>query len=114
MLVDVLGKYVKAAIENLEYNLVKSDTNLPKCCTPMSTRYHPSEDVTKELNVEGVQFYQELIGIIRREVEIIRVDILLEVSLLLSQLDLPKHLTPTGCISHIRLLEASAEEEAVL
>ena len=80
----------------------------------MSTSYHPSEYVTKELNVEGVQFYQELIGILRWAVEIGRVDILLEVSLLLSHLSFAKNCTPTGCISHIWQLEASAEEEAVL
>ena len=48
----------------------------------MSTRYHPSEDVTKKLNVEGVKFYQDMIGILRWAVEIGRVDILLEVSIL--------------------------------
>ena len=40
-------KYVKAAIDSLESKLGKSDMHLPKCRTPMSTRYHPSEDVTK-------------------------------------------------------------------
>ena len=49
-----LEKYVKAAIENLESKLGKSDMHLPKCRTPMSTSYHPSEDVKKELNMEGV------------------------------------------------------------
>ena len=56
----------------------------------MSKSYHPSEYVTKELNVEGIQLYQELIGILRWAVEIGRVDILLEVSLLSSHLDLPR------------------------
>ena len=55
-----LENYVKPATENLKSKLGKSDMHLPKCRTPMSTSYHPSEDVTKELNVEGVQFYQEL------------------------------------------------------
>ena len=55
-------KYIKAAIENLESKIGKIDMHLPKCRTPMSTSYHPIEEVTKELNVEGVQFYQELIG----------------------------------------------------
>ena len=82
--------YVKAAIDNLESKLRKSDMHLPKCCTPMSMSYHQSEDVTKELNVGGVQFYKELIGIIQWAVEIGRVDILLEVSLLLSHHDLPR------------------------
>ena len=45
--------YVKAAIENLESKFGKSDMHLPKCRTPMSTSYHPSEDVTKELNLEA-------------------------------------------------------------
>ena len=56
--------YVNAAIDNLESKVRKSDTHLPKCHNPMSTSYHLSEDVTKELNVEGVHFYQELIGIL--------------------------------------------------
>ena len=56
----------------------------------MSTRYHPSEDTTKELNAEGVQFYQEMIGILLWAVEIGRVDIVLEVSLLSSHLTLPR------------------------
>ena len=40
-------KYVKAAIYSLESKLGKSDTQLQNCRTPMSTSYHPSEDVTK-------------------------------------------------------------------
>ena len=54
----------------------------------MSTTYYPSEDLTKEMNSEGLQIYQELICILRWAVEIGRVDILLEVSLLSSQLAL--------------------------
>ena len=46
--------------------------------------------------MEGVQFYQELIGILRWAVEIGRVNILFEVSLLSSHLALPRigHLQP--------------------
>ena len=82
--------YVKSAIDNPESKLGQSNMHLTKCRTPMSTSYHPSEDVTKELNTEGVQFYQELIRILRWEAEIGRFDILLEVSLLLSHLDFPR------------------------
>ena len=82
--------YVKAEIDNLESKLGKREMKLPKCCTPMSTRYYPSEDVTKELNVEVIQFYQELIGILRWAAEIGRVEILLEVSLLSSKLSFPR------------------------
>ena len=70
-------KYVKAAIDNLESKLRKSDMHLPKCRTTMSRKYHPSEDVKKELNVEGIQFYQELIWVLRWAVEIVIVGILL-------------------------------------
>ena len=55
----------------------------------MATTYQPSEDVSKEMNEEGLQVYQELIGILRWAVDIGRVDILLEVSLISSQLALP-------------------------
>ena len=56
----------------------------------MTIIYHPREDATKEMNAKGMQVYQELIGIIRWSVKIGRVDILLEVSLLLYQLALPR------------------------
>ena len=41
------------------------------------------------MNAEGLKLYQELIGILREAVEIGRVDILLEVSLISFQLALP-------------------------
>ena len=47
------------------------------------------------MNVEGLQIYRELIGILRWAVNIGRVDILLEVSLISSQLTLP-------CVGHIK------------
>ena len=82
--------YVKSAIDNPESKLGQSNMHLTKCRIPMSTSYHPIEDVTKELNFEGVQFYQELIGVLRWAVEIGRVGILLEVSLLSLSLDFPR------------------------
>ena len=54
----------------------------------MATTYHPSEEVAIEINAKGLQVYQELIGILQWAVEIGWVEILLEVSLLLSQLSL--------------------------
>ena len=51
------GKYIKAANENVEARLAKSDLRLPsKCDTPMSTSYQPSKDVTREIN----QSYQRV------------------------------------------------------
>ena len=84
-------KYVKAAVENVELKLAKRNCRLPFCCnTPMVTTYHSSKEVRKEMNTEGLQVYQELIGILSWALDIGRVDILLEVSLLLSQLVLPR------------------------
>ena len=84
-------KYVKAAVENVKYKLANSNCRIPyRCNTSMATTYHPSEYMTKKINAEGMQVYQELIGILHWEVEIGRVDILLELSLLSSQLALTR------------------------
>ena len=59
-------KYVRASIENVEARLAKSDLSLPsRCDTPMSTSYHPSKYVTREMNAKGFHTYQELIGTLR-------------------------------------------------
>ena len=84
-------KYVKAVIENVESRLDTSNLRLPsRCDTPMSTSYYPSEDVTREMNAKGLHTYQELIRIRGWEIEIRRIDILLEVSLLSSHLAFPR------------------------
>ena len=76
-------KYVKDAGENVKLKLPNRKYRLHyRCNTPMTTTYYPSENMTKEMNAEGLQIYQELIGILRWTVEIGRVDILLEVSLI--------------------------------
>ena len=56
----------------------------------MPTRYHTSEYAPKEINAQGVQTYKESIGIFIWAVEIGRVYILLEASLLSSHLPLPR------------------------
>ena len=58
-------KYLKAAIDNVESKLAKSGEKLPVCNTPFTSGYHPAEDVTAELNADGLQYYQELIGVLR-------------------------------------------------
>ena len=55
----------------------------------MATTYNLSEEVTKEMNEEGLQVYQELIVILLWSFKIGRLDILLELSFLSSQLVLP-------------------------
>jgi hypothetical protein len=84
-------KCIKAAIENVEKKL---GGELPfskgQCSTPMRTDCHPAEDTHTELDAEGLGCYQELIGVLRWVVEIGRLDILLETSLLSSHLALPR------------------------
>ena len=47
-------------------------------------------DITKELSPEDATYYQSLIGVLRWIVEIGRIDIIVEASLLASQMALPR------------------------
>jgi hypothetical protein len=84
-------QYVKAAVTNVEEDLANQNRRLPpKCVTPFSSGYAPWMEVSPELKADGVQRFQELIGQLRWAVEIGRVDILLETSLLSSYLAMPR------------------------
>ena len=84
-------KYVKAAIENVEKSLEKKKKKLPtKCATPTTYKYRPEDDLSQHLEGDEITYFQELIGVLRWAIEIGRVDILLEVSLLSSQLAAPR------------------------
>ena len=79
----LLDTYCQAAVKNVEDMLSKDNLRLPsKCVRPLTNGYCPKMDVTQELKGDGIKYYQELIGVLRWEVEIGRIDILLEVSLL--------------------------------
>ena len=83
-------KYVKSAVENVEQILQKDGQRLPsKCKTPLSLSYRPELDTSPELKEDGHQRYQELIGVLRWAVELGRVDILLETSMMSTYLALP-------------------------
>eukprot|EP00980_Cylindrotheca_fusiformis_P006305 scaffold1352_cov144-Cylindrotheca_fusiformis.AAC.11 len=85
-------KYLKTVNANIKEKLAKSNFRLPsKCTTPFVSGYHPSTDTTAELDAQGTQFYQELIGVLQWAIELGRVDmLLLEVALLSSHLALPR------------------------
>ena len=84
-------KYCAALIKTVESTLEKKGLRLPsKCVTPIAHGYRPEMDATAELKADGVQWYQEMIGSLRWAIEIGRVDILLEVSLLSKHLALPR------------------------
>ena len=84
-------KYVKAAVENVEQELARANQLLPsKCRTPMTVGYRPERDISAELTSEGIQRYQELIGVLRWAAEHGRVDILFETAILSTYMALPR------------------------
>ena len=83
--------YCTALVKTVESILEKKGLRLlSKCRTPLAHGYRPELAATAELKSDGVQWYQELIGSLRWAVEIGRLDILLEVTLLSQQLALPR------------------------
>ena len=84
-------KYCQSLLTNIEEVLSKKGLRLPsKCITPLQGGYKPELDSTCELKADGLQWYQELIGSLRWAVEIGRVDILLETSLMSTYLAMPR------------------------
>ena len=84
-------KYVVSAVKNVEETLAKRGLRLPsKCYTPLSSDYRPELEVSSELKSDGIQLYQEMIGVLRWAVELGRVDILLETSLMSTFMAMPR------------------------
>jgi hypothetical protein len=69
----------------------------------MKSGYRPKIDTSAELKIDGIQYFQELIGILRWACALGRVDIATEVSLLSSH--------PTG-LSHFRLPKTETQEDS--
>ena len=93
------SQYCQAAIKNVQEYLAKDHMKgwkIPKKAEmPIQSSYCPELDVSPELSVDLASYYQSLIGILRWIVELGRVDICLEVSMLSSHLAMPweGHLT---------------------
>ena len=86
-----LGNYVTSFVKTVEETLAKKLVRLPsRCYTPLSKSYKPDLDDTGELKADGIQFYQELIGSLRWAIELGRVDILLETSLMSKFVAMPR------------------------
>ncbi|KAI2492736.1 Reverse transcriptase (RNA-dependent DNA polymerase) [Fragilaria crotonensis] len=84
-------KYVKAAVAAVEAHLDKLGQRLPtRCTTVMKADYRPELDTTAELNAAGTRYFQELVGILRWAIELGRIDIAMETSMLSSHLALPR------------------------
>jgi hypothetical protein len=75
--------YIQNAVANLEDWMLKNGYKLPrKASTPMPTSYHPELDVLPLLDASLVNYYQSLIGVLWWAIEIGRIDITTEVSML--------------------------------
>ena len=88
------SQYVQIAVKNVEAYLMSEDSKrwkMPnKADTPLTTTHRPELDVSRELNVADAAYYQSLIGILRWIVELGRVYVCLEVSMMSSHLALPR------------------------
>ena len=74
--------YVKAAIEKTTIGKGTRWKFSKKAPTPMIVGFEPELDESPELRSNDHTFYQELIGMLRRAIELGQADILFEVSLL--------------------------------
>lgn len=86
------SKYIQEAVRNAETYFSK-EFNMPfarKVTSPFTPHYRPEMDASAELDEGHSARYQSDIGILRWIVEIGRIDIITEVSLLSSHLALPR------------------------
>ena len=85
------SKYVQEAVRNVKEKLAKDGRKLPKRVNaPMPRDYVPELDTSAELSPNEAAYFQSQIGILRWCVEIGRIDIITEVSMLASHLALPR------------------------
>ena len=83
--------YCKAAVINVDSKIRDEGRRLlSKCDTLMRSVYRPELDVSPDLKADGVQYYQELIGVLRWAVELGSVDILYEVATMSTHLAMPR------------------------
>ncbi len=83
-------QYVQSAVKNVEEYLAKTGEKLPyKAPTPLSSNYHPEIDVSLELGEIKASHFNCLIGVLWWIVELGRVDLDVEVSMMSSHLALP-------------------------
>ena len=83
--------YVKAQIKNVETFLAKQGKQLKtKAPTILPSGYRPELDCSKALNDEWTGYYQQYIGILRWAVELGRVDITCECSMMAAYCAAPR------------------------
>jgi hypothetical protein len=78
-------------VKNLEDWMKDKSYRLPRrASTPMSPKYRPELDVSEVLDAQTANYYQSLIGVLRWTVEIGRIDITTEVSMLAAFMAMPR------------------------
>ena len=83
-------KYVRAAVENFEQNLAKSNQRLPtQCKTPIRSGHWSETDTLPVIKYEGLTQYHDMVGVIRWTFELGWVDIILKAALMSMYLALP-------------------------
>jgi Reverse transcriptase (RNA-dependent DNA polymerase) len=85
------SQYVQNAVKNLETWMADKEYKLPKKApTPMIATYRPEMDVTALLNADEANYYQSLVGVLRWIIEVGRIDITTEVSMLAAHMAMPR------------------------
>ena len=85
------SQYVQSAVHNVEKHLRSINQSLPKYApAPFTTNCRPEIDISSTLNESDSSYYQSLIGILRWVVELGRVDITCEVSMMASMMAMPR------------------------
>ena len=86
------SQYVQSAVKNVKDYLQRNGKSLPKRAnTPFTSNYRPKVDITAELDlIHQSAYYQSLIGILRWIVELGRIDITAEVSMMASCMAMPR------------------------
>jgi hypothetical protein len=83
--------YVNRAVKDVETELEKVGKTLPtKVTTPTTADYRPELDQSKELGPDQATYFAGLIGVLRWCIELGRIDIIVEVSLLSRFLACPR------------------------
>ena len=87
------SKYVQEAVKNVESYIAKTYNGrklLKRAPTPFENEYAPEMDTTPNLRCVEANYYQSLVGVLRWMVELGRIDIITETSLLASQTAMPR------------------------
>lgn len=85
------SKYIQEAISNLEKELNRRGLKLKRGVnSPLQREYRPECDLTPECNDEDARLYMSLIGVLRWMVELGRIDLTCEVSMMASHSAMPR------------------------